>query len=537
MFSRAFARSFIGACIFAFMQTLVLADVSVRTEFHWPPMEGARQFEIEVSVDADFDGVKRRDSVVGTSASMDLVPGLYYLRWRNVEPEASGARDWIGVQELFVSPPAPNPLYPIEKQVSQNPVVFRWSPVPNFQTYELILERSGKTILKRVVHGTAIRIKNIEPGTITWKVKVVKQKTIPPASRTLASPSAPQNVQYFGGHDSASRTLYVTREMPSLIQGMLPTGRMLAREEPFTFSWIPQGANTGADTNVLSLRKLKKGQPPEEISTASTGNGTSFVRDLGGVLLPGKYLWQVAQVDSEGEVKSLGQSEFSIYDASSEEGGHGTFSAGLDFVSFNYTGASAFYESSFAGTLIGPYVYASYFFNQNSSVYLAYRSATLTFQGEKSAYSSFMLGGVYRRPIGSSGKWEYGFGLNLGLDTIPEIIPISDEEYSQTIITRWRLVPSVRLYFLIDPKTTLYASINPVLTLGLSGGGFGAIAQQENGAYYRIAAGINGTWFWPWGFGLDASYLVDGLGYTSTTDSVRVNLGGFDVIMSIFYKY
>lgn len=109
-------------------------------EFVWQHVLGARTYQIQASLNADFSGTPLIDEVVKStrySPDKTLGNGSYFWRVRAID-EGGHLGPWSDV-ESFVRQwaDAPVPVSPLGGGFADDPTRFEWTPIPNASHYEV----------------------------------------------------------------------------------------------------------------------------------------------------------------------------------------------------------------------------------------------------------------------------------------------------------------------------------------------------------------------------------------------------------------
>ena len=149
-------------------------DGSRAVKISWAPLDGAVQYELELSSKPELEPLLTHEKYDEAKASLDLKPGVYYFRVRGiVKSGASGP--WSETTKIGVSPSTLKPLIPRDKQVFQekmkdDSLLFQWEGATPGTPYLLELINQDGKVYRREVSGSEYNWKSMLPGSYRWRL-------------------------------------------------------------------------------------------------------------------------------------------------------------------------------------------------------------------------------------------------------------------------------------------------------------------------------------------------------------------------------
>lgn len=148
----------------------------------WRPMEGAAQYELELSKVAEMDPVLYKKSLPATELKLKLPPATYYFRVRGKTAKGTPG-PWSDVQGFIVSTDSPTPLQPSEGTVFKDKldsrgIVFQWKEPPLNTQLKLEIRDQKGVWIDRILPGTEYEFMPRDPGDYEWRVGFVSQSRI-----------------------------------------------------------------------------------------------------------------------------------------------------------------------------------------------------------------------------------------------------------------------------------------------------------------------------------------------------------------------
>jgi hypothetical protein len=248
---------------------------ATQPQFQWTPVQGARNYRLQVSTDPNF-GSKLLDNVVTASTSYvsnTTYPAQSILYWHvQANDEKGTALTWSESGTFKQVLPRPHPLAS-NARTSDTVPTWRWDPVKGATGYEVrvVLPGGSSTTISHIPSPAAVPVQLSGTGVFRWQVRadfgssVVGPFSAPtPFARTVTPPK--------GGRVSVSN------------------GRSLV------FQW--QG-RPGVKQYVLQVasRPDFSGGVDSETTEGAAIAPTLFQSGFG---KGGKFYWHVAAVDADG---------------------------------------------------------------------------------------------------------------------------------------------------------------------------------------------------------------------------------------------
>ena len=139
-----------------------------------PPVEGARQYRIQVATDAGFQDIVADRLVDASAVSVPLADGRYWVRARAVDAQGIEGFDAVATIMQARAPDAPVVREPATATRVAGPgVVLRWDAVERADSYRLQVARDASfaaPAVDRHVQGTSFAPEALADGPIVWRV-------------------------------------------------------------------------------------------------------------------------------------------------------------------------------------------------------------------------------------------------------------------------------------------------------------------------------------------------------------------------------
>lgn len=139
-----------------------------------PPVEGARQYRIQVATDAGFQDIVADRLVDAPSVSVSLADGRYWVRARAVDSLGIEGRDGVGSIEQARAPDVPIVREPApDARVTGPAAVLRWDAVERADSYRLQVARDAsfaEPVVDQSVQGISFDPGRLPIGPIVWRV-------------------------------------------------------------------------------------------------------------------------------------------------------------------------------------------------------------------------------------------------------------------------------------------------------------------------------------------------------------------------------
>jgi len=272
---------------------LVFGSLSFAREvsFSWEPMEGAQQYEIQLSNSEDFTKPLKAQTLDAPNFSATLDPGKYFYRVRVID-KAKHPGKWSNTAPVTVAPPAPELIKPPQAYETsyyehKPEIEFTWKAIDLTATYEIIIKDSTGTEVINTTSDKASFKASLPGGDYQWQVRSLGKSPIPGRSSAEEIPS-----------DFAKPWTFKIKknemEKPVLITPL--EGAKLSNHDPIKFTWTQDSHAHFADINIEQLNSDK----PNNLSFKKiTEKEFKKVIEKGGT-----YRWSVTakeEADTTGE--------------------------------------------------------------------------------------------------------------------------------------------------------------------------------------------------------------------------------------------
>jgi hypothetical protein len=247
---------------------------ATQPQFEWTPVEGARNYRIQVSTDPNFGNLL--DNVVTGSTgyvSTTIYPAQSTLYWRvQANDELGTALTWSSVGVFTNILPAPQPL----AQASKGDLIptWRWEAVDAATGYDVrvVLPGGAVRVFSNVPTPATVPVQLSGAGTFRWQVRA-------DFTGSVAGPYSPLV--------SFQRTVTPPTRTRTTIAGRTLILRWQGR--PGIKSYMVQIASRPDFSSKVE---------------SDTTEGTILASTLtsGGYAKGGKFFWRVAAVDADGNI-------------------------------------------------------------------------------------------------------------------------------------------------------------------------------------------------------------------------------------------
>jgi len=158
--------------------------------FSWEPMEGATQYEIQLSKSEDCKQPFLDQKLQVPEFSSTLDTGRYFYRVRVIDKKKHNGK-WSGISPIVIPPYPPELLKPSQdfetSYYEHKPEInFEWKATDLTATYEItILDGSGTEVLHTSADKNTFKT-NLGGGEYQWQVKSLGKSAIPGVNGTNA---------------------------------------------------------------------------------------------------------------------------------------------------------------------------------------------------------------------------------------------------------------------------------------------------------------------------------------------------------------
>lgn len=173
--------------------TLSISVQAREVSFSWEPMDGAQQYEIQLSASEDFTTPLKVQKLDSPAFSATLDPGKYFYRVRVID-KANHPGKWSNVAPVIVAPPAPDLIkpdsgYETSYYEHRPEIEFGWKAVDLTTMYEIVVKDStGTEVVRTTLDKTTLK-QSLPGGEYQWQVRSVGKSPIPGRNSAADIPS------------------------------------------------------------------------------------------------------------------------------------------------------------------------------------------------------------------------------------------------------------------------------------------------------------------------------------------------------------
>jgi hypothetical protein len=168
---------------FLLMLIFPLSSFGREVSFSWEPMEGASEYEIQVSKTDDFSKPFLSQKLQTPSISSLMDPGKYFYRVRVIDQKKHPGK-WSNSATVTVASLAPELTKPATGYETsyyehQPDIEFEWKAVDITATYEIVIVDGAGTEVTRTTVDKASYKGSLPAGDYQWQVRSMGKSPIP----------------------------------------------------------------------------------------------------------------------------------------------------------------------------------------------------------------------------------------------------------------------------------------------------------------------------------------------------------------------
>lgn len=330
---------------------------------------------------------------------------------------------------------------------------------------------------------------------------------------------------------SAAREFVVEDRSPASLgnpQLVWPVGAVSFRTETYPFSWTHV---EGAKSYEVRLF-VEEEEGSVMIASAENLNGP-FAKELGGVLAPGRYAWEVTSIPREPtKAVSKVRQEFVVRTPTHSQKGTGRLGVSWLVSNYNYAASLSSRFSRFDTFAFGPEVSGDYWISPNWE--LTGKLSDRIFPiGTTMLHDTHMKLGLWRALPHADARWSFQLGGTARLDTIPEILPSGGVDTSISQVQTVSAWPGFRASFSEEPNTAFIGGVDLGRNLWVTGRDYRGGATVQ----YEVMVGAEGFWFYPWGISAEVRDSYRAVNYDYQDYEVGVTINTLEAMIRLTHDF
>ena len=238
-----------------FLLAFASSAQSREVSFSWEPMEGASEYELQLSGIEDFTKPFITQKLQTPTFTSTLDPGKYFYRVRVID-QAKHPGKWSNIEPVIVASVGPELIKPaagFETSYYEHlpEIEFTWKPTDLTAVYEIVIRDSTGTDVFHTTQDKTTYKNNFPAGEYTWQIRSMGKSPIP--GRTPSFGDIPSDF-------SKSRNFKVTKNdlTKPILKTPLDKAKLMNHDSTF-FSWTQDPHSHFADLNIESLDGEKTG--------------------------------------------------------------------------------------------------------------------------------------------------------------------------------------------------------------------------------------------------------------------------------------